>query len=171
MRKENTKQDLPCPCHSGIALDHCCGLYLKEYKSTNVGQIKGAPSAEKLMRSRYTAYALQDYEYVVNTYTKAKAQHLSTDSIREDSQFTQWISLYIIRSTPSTLTSEVEFIAFYKVKSEFYCLHENSQFVKEDGLWKYSTGDILAKTGKIKPHRNNKCICGSGKKFKRCCGM
>jgi SEC-C motif-containing protein len=49
-------------------------------------------------------------------------------------------------------------------------MHELSDFVFEAGKWLYTNGTILKGSGEFTPERNSHCLCGSGKKFKKCCG-
>ncbi|MDT0593560.1 YchJ family protein [Glaciecola petra] len=159
-----------CPCKSGLAFTECCLPFIQAHETTIKNEMSlTPPTPEKLMRSRYCAYAIQNYHYIINTYTASKAKSLSINVIENDCQHTQWLNLQIIHSSESTEKGEVEFVAFYKDKGEFFCMHERSLFIKELGQWKYHTGKVLDKTGKLKPERNKLCLCGSGKKFKRCC--
>ncbi|EEX66852.1 hypothetical protein VCJ_000748 [Vibrio metoecus] len=62
----------------------------------------------------------------------------------------------------------VHFRAFLAQQGQEYCLEERSRFLNEDGRWYYIDGEFpeaLARQG-----RNDPCACGSGKKFKKCCG-
>lgn len=91
------------------------------------------PSAEVLMRSRYTAYALQNEQYLLDSW------HASTrpESISIDPSV-QWIRLSILNSD----NDHVEFVATYRLQGRAHKLHENSRFVFEDGKWFYVDGII-----------------------------
>jgi len=117
----NTKTSNPsCPCGSGKTLAQCCEPFI-ENTST-------APTAEALMRSRYTAYCLQNEAYLLETW------HASTrpDSIELDASI-QWIRLKILNSG----TDRVEFVATYRIQGKAHKLHENSRFVYENQKWFY----------------------------------
>ena len=109
------------------------------------------------MRSRYSAYVLKDNDYL------RKSWHPSTRPAELDvsGDGTPWQRLLIV----SADKEHVEFAAFYQGGQ----LHERSRFVCEGGQWFYLDGESLPpieeKTG-----RNAPCPCGSGKKYKRCCG-
>lgn len=163
-----------CPCKSGLKLHECCMPFIENiHLSMNSEIALSAPTPESLMRSRYTAYVLQHYDYIVATYVSSKAKTLSAKAMQKESENTHWLNLQVVSSSQSLQSGEVEFIVYYKEKYKesglFYCMHELSTFIIEDGHWKYETGKMLSKTGKIKPERNKPCLCGSGKKFKRCC--
>ena len=69
---------------------------------------------------------------------------------------------------------EVEFKAFYQDKKDNLQIHhEQSVFKKEEGAWFYVSGKIVpsSKSEVISINRNAPCPCGSGKKFKKCCGV
>ena len=88
------------------------------------------------MRSRYTAYALQNEQYLLDSW------HASTrpESIDLDPA-AKWIRLNILNSNKD----HVEFIATYRLQGKAYKLHEISSFVFEDGKWFYLDGVINSK--------------------------
>lgn len=85
------------------------------------------------MRSRFTAYTLQDYTYILASWHPTTRPDLST--LEKDSK-TQWIRLKIIQATDNT----VEFKAYFKIQGKAYHLHERSRFQKIDGQWYYIDG-------------------------------
>ncbi|MEG3766943.1 YchJ family protein [Alteromonas sp. 14N.309.X.WAT.G.H12] len=128
--------------------------------------MKTATTPESLMRSRFTAYALSDYDYILATYTLASRANLTVDDLRTAAAHTAWLTLNIV-ALPSS--QQVEFIAWYSEKGKLGRLHETSSFILENEAWRYHSGDLHPDTGYIKKGRNEPCICGSGKKFKQCC--
>lgn len=125
------------------------------------------------MRSRYTAYVVKDVGYLLRTW------HPSTRPADLDpATIADWQSLQIIRTEKGLATDNegiVEFIATALSQQKILSLHEVSRFVKEDGHWFYVDGDIKknsppAAHAAKKAGRNDPCPCGSGKKFKKCCG-
>ncbi|MEP2653685.1 MAG: YchJ family metal-binding protein [Paraglaciecola sp.] len=151
-----------CFCCSNIAFEYCCKPILTE--------VKKAANSEALMRSRFTAYVLKDYAYILDTYAKKPRQNLSIQELAQSAENTQWLSLQVIGHSANLVTSQVEFKAFYKIGECFYVLHELSDFVLEDEKWRYSKGNLFKNSGEFKPQRNSQCLCGSGKKYKKCCG-
>ena len=118
------------------------------------------------MRSRYSAYALGELEYLkASWHPDFRPKNLSIDAqIR-------WLGLEVIEQTQSGEQATVEFEARLLVDGRVDALHEKSRFVCQQGRWLYTDGDPLAPTfSPWKPGRNEDCPCGSGKKFKRCCG-
>lgn len=125
-----------------------------------------AENAEQLMRSRYTAYVLGDSDYLSQTW---QAQQRPAD-MRLDPGL-KWLRLDILGGDQGEDVASVEFEARFLNQGRVEALHESSRFVREQGRWLYTTGDMLASTFEPwKPGRNEACPCGSGRKFKRCCG-
>lgn len=148
-----------CPCGSGADFSDCCGPYLQG--------LSPAPTAAALMRSRYTAYTLRDAAYVLRTWHPSSRPPV-LDLANDDSD---WLGLALLnreRGQPDDTEGVVEFIARYRQGGSDRQLHEISRFVREDGCWLYLDGS--AGTRKTRPGRNDPCSCGSGKKFKKCCG-
>jgi SEC-C motif domain protein len=121
-----------CPCGSGQDFSDCCGRYL------DGGEV--APTAEALMRSRYTAYALQHEDYLLVTwYANTRPAQLG---LAEEAP-TKWIGLDVKRHERQDENHAiVEFVARYKVNGRAHRLHETSRFVREGGRWYYVDGDI-----------------------------
>lgn len=125
----------PCPCGASADYTRCCGRYLDEGLP--------APTAEALMRSRYTAYTQGREDYLQATWHPAhRPESLNLD---EDAA-TKWLGLTIKACCSVDAThATVEFVARYKIGGRAYRLHETSRFALEDGHWFYTDGDIHPK--------------------------
>ena len=154
-----------CPCGSQESYAKCCGTYIE---GTQIPD-----SAEKLMRSRYSAYVLEDNDYLLKTW------HPSTrpknNPIDNEDADTTWTKLEVLRTDKGLKNDTdgiVEFIAQCEIKGNASHLHETSNFLHEDGRWYYVDAQpqqpVRRKTPKI--GRNDPCSCGSNKKYKKCCG-
>ncbi|BDX06758.1 YchJ family protein [Planctobacterium marinum] len=151
-----------CYCCSGRPFDTCCKPLLNG--------VEHAINAEQLMRSRYSAYKLSKFDYILDTYGEAQKSQLSIEQLRDSAQDTIWIGLDVVGFKPvSESQAYVEFKAFYKDNNQFFQMHEISEFEYQQGFWKYTTGQMQEDSGKIKLSRNAPCPCQSGKKFKQCC--
>ncbi len=156
-----------CPCGSGADFGECCGPLLD-----------GAPAstAEALMRCRFTAYAIGDLDYIENTHAKEVRDGFNRSVAESTAASMEWVSLEI-RETSGGLedddTGMVEFAARFKQDGTLQVHHEQSSFRREEGRWMYVDGKMNPK-GKPrrveKVGRNEPCPCGSGKKYKKCCG-
>lgn len=124
------------------------------------------------MRSRYTAYALRDGAYLQATWDVTKRPE-RIDFSREN---IEWLRLEITETKKGGMSDSkglVTFKAFYSQEGEEYVMNEISRFVKHEGRWFYLDGTIksIGKiNGQVNLGKNAPCSCGSGKKFKRCCG-
>ncbi len=146
-----------CPCHSGQRFDQCCDRFISHREQPE--------NAHQLMRSRYCAYSLADREYILETWhADFRPRQFSID------RRICWIGLDIIARDEQGTRAMVEFEARLMLENIVEALHERSAFVRTDGQWLYTTGDIMTPSfAPWKPGRNESCPCGSGLKFKRCC--
>jgi len=157
-----------CPCGSLKQYQDCCGKYISGEAA--------APTAEALMRSRYSAYVKNQFSYVYDTYYSKTKTHFDLSSIEAQAEHIRWISLEI-ESTEQGKESDtkgvVTFSASHEINGQIHYLNERSYFEKEDGVWRYVNGETKLSTTAAKSEkvgRNDPCPCGSGKKFKKCCG-
>ena len=163
----NTKST-KCPCGSHKHYDDCCGLYIS-------GQ-ENAPTAEALMRSRYSAYVKEAFPYVYDTYHSNTKQHFTLEAIEAQSKQITWLGLRIIETENGLDNDEkgiVRFSASHSINDKTHYLNERSFFSKEDGKWRYVNGETQLTTTAAnadKVGRNDPCPCNSGLKYKKCCG-
>ena len=153
-----------CLCGSGSSYAECCRRF-------HVNEAV-APSAEALMRSRFTAYALRNIEYLLATWDAAK-RPTGIDFSKETAQWHTLLILSCRKGGALDNKGVVEFKAFYKQDDDEYFMHEISRFVKTGQRWFYVDGIVKAVSkvaASTDTGRNAACACGSGKKFKRCCG-
>ncbi|MEH6471911.1 MAG: YchJ family protein [Halopseudomonas sp.] len=152
-----------CPCGSLVSYQQCC--------QPAINGSRPAATAEALMRSRYSAYALGEVDYLIATTHPDFRQGLNRQSLLEDKQQIRWLQLQIISAQAGAHDDdqgEVSFIATFSEQGHFAALQERSRFLRIDQRWYYCDGHTSIKT--VKPERNAPCLCGSGRKFKRCCG-
>lgn len=158
-----------CPCGSELSYEKCC-----EPAHTGTTPSK---TAEALMRSRYSAYVKNCIDYLGDSLHPEHKEDWSADDTKQWAQNSEWLSLEII-STEAGLESDnegiVEFAANFKEGNQKSRHHETSRFQKIDGKWYYVDGEtpkpqtVRNETPKV--GRNEPCPCGSGKKYKKCCG-
>ncbi len=158
-----------CPCGSGLSLENCCGPLIHDGKP--------AATAEALMRSRYTSHVLGEYEYLNTSMHPSVRGTDSVDDIEQWSSKLEWKGLEILaieNGGENDTTGEVEFVARYTLSGVPQQLHEHSVFQKEGDYWFYVDGKVRGhetfRRENPKVGRNDPCTCGSGKKFKKCCG-
>ena len=155
-----------CPCGSGHSYLDCCGPFISHEKFP--------ATPEQLMRSRYTAYTQVNMDYLQETMKSPASDHFELQSSQTWAEKSKWLGLIIINTSQDENRGTVEFIATYTVDNQKYTLHEISEFKQEDGKWYYVDGVHPVQTSHSniaeKIGRNDPCPCGSGKKFKKCCG-
>lgn len=132
-------------------------------------------TAEELMRSRYHAYTIADINYIVETHDPATRGEIDRNETEEWAKTSEWMGLEILNVEAGTESDDqgiVEFKAVFKDAEGEQVHHEKSAFVKIDGQWFYHGWMPLQQTivKDKKVGRNDSCPCGSGKKYKKCCG-
>ncbi|HOY33584.1 MAG TPA: YchJ family metal-binding protein [Piscinibacter sp.] len=128
-----TTANAPCPCGTGQPYAQCCGRY-------HAGALHlQAPDAERLMRSRYSAYTMGLADYLLATW------HASTRpaALEPDPPGLKWLGLDLrhhARQDEDHAT--VSFVARSKLGGRAHRLQETSRFVRELGRWYYVDGDV-----------------------------
>jgi SEC-C motif-containing protein len=130
------------------------------------------------MRSRYTAYARGDVDYIVNTHDPARTDEVDRKNTEAWSKQSQWLGLEILATDKGGVDDEegvVEFLARYKIKSATISHRERATFQRISGRWYFMDGEEIAGPPIVREGprvgRNDPCPCGSGKKHKKCCGV
>jgi SEC-C motif-containing protein len=158
---------MDCPCGSGRPYDQCCAPFHRGAP---------APTAEALMRSRYSAYALGEIDYLLATHDPSTAGDVDREATARWARESKWLGLQILSAERGAEGDEegvVEFAARFRHGSEEATHLERSVFRRREGRWLYVEGSTPRRAPARKEARaapNDPCPCGSGKKFKRCCG-
>ncbi len=156
-----------CPCGSGLDLSQCCEPYLKGKKM--------APTAEALMRSRYTAFALGELDYVEKTHHESTRKDLDMEGVRSWATNSEWLGLEILgteKGKEKDSEGKVEFKCKFIFNEKPQTHHELSTFTKVGEQWFFVDGvmkNATVRRAEPKVGRNDPCPCGSGKKAKKCC--
>jgi SEC-C motif-containing protein len=158
-----------CYCGSGIEFDECCGAILSGARK--------AESAEALMRARYTAFVTKQVDFLHQSLHPQHRQDHDIAATRRWADNAQWLGLQVVEAhseEEGANEATVEFIATYKEGGIVKPHHEISRFSKLDDQWFYVDGRLVipktATRDQPKVGRNDPCPCGSGKKYKKCCG-
>ncbi len=146
-----------CPCGSNQAYQDCCQAYVD-------GRLP-APTAEALMRSRYSAYTLANVAYIQRSMSGNAALGFNPIEAKQWASQVEWLGLQVFdHQSIDANHATVTFAARFKGVDGIHFIHEKSQFERHDDQWFYTDGETLPL-----PTRNEPCLCGSGKKHKRCC--
>lgn len=174
---------MKCYCGNHQPFEQCCFLIINGSKK--------AETPEQLMRSRYSAYAIKNAQYIYHTYALKSQKEQSIEEIKAWAEQTQWLKL-TIKNTNNCFTANcndlenikditgensslptVEFCALYIHNKSFCQMSEISRFTLESSLgknqWRYLDGEIVEHIEISPPKRNELCLCQSKKKFKHCC--
>jgi len=156
-----------CPCGSGARFADCCEQVINGERESQ--------TAEELMRARYAAFAAGAIDFVVASTHSRTRREIDIPFIREWSQTSVWRGLQIIDTKlvdddKAYVSFEAQFTQHGKDQSH----KEKSLFEREDGKWRFVTGEELknptVRYETARTSRNEPCPCGSGKKYKKCCG-
>lgn len=156
-----------CPCGSGNTYSECCEQIISGSLS--------AITAEQLMRARYSAYVFAKMDFIFDSTHVDHRQGYDHAGTKEWAESAEWLGLEIIdtnRGGVDDSIGEVEFIARFKDKGGDREHHEVGQFKKKDGNWYFTDGSMIKPkpVTVVKIGRNDPCSCGSGMKYKKCCG-
>ena len=151
-----------CPCGTGAPYEACCG---PRHAGT-----RPAETAEALMRSRYSAFARGDADYLARTTTKPTSDAEKVE-LATWAKSVAWLGLEVLsreQGRAGDETGVVEFVARYLEGGHVVSLRERSRFshAADDLRWVYVDGSPTVTKQKVE--RNAPCPCGSGKKFKQC---
>lgn len=158
-----------CHCGSGKNYSECCGLFIskKEVPAT----------AQELMRARYSAFVEVDVDFIMDTASPDQPNAMSREAVKRWAEKTDWKKLEIIsieKGEKGDSTGIVEFKAYSAVDNTIQVHHERASFAKKNGKWFFEDGEPVSPEQIVretpKTGRNDPCPCGSGKKYKKCCG-
>lgn len=158
-----------CPCGSNTDYASCCGPLIQGKQP--------AGTAEQLMRSRYSAYVRKEIPYILTSLHPDHRSNFDEKSTREWAENAEWLGIRILKTTgggADDSEGRVEFAVDYAEQGIRREHREVSRFGKKDGIWYFIEGKTLAARPVVRANpktgRNDACPCGSGRKFKKCCG-
>ncbi len=128
------------------------------------------------MRSRYSAFATGNVDYLSKTLSTGARSDFDAAEAQSTADNAKWLGLEVRGTSGGSEKDEtgtVEFVALFSLNGQRHVHHELAAFEREDGRWVYTTGQINPKEAPrqtVKVGRNEPCPCGSGKKYKKCCG-
>ena len=158
-----------CPCGSEQLFSKCCEPIIS-------GEVL-APTAESLMRSRYSAFVTNNIDYLLESNHPSTRHSIDRTAMAAWAKHSEWLGLEILSTSEGGVDNTdgvVEFRCVYKTQGAEQVLHEYSHFKRVKDRWFYVDGrspsvETIRREGP-KVRRNDPYSCGSGKKFKKCCG-
>lgn len=158
-----------CYCGSGKDFAGCCEPVIKGETS--------ARTPEELMRARFVAHCVKDYGFLVESTHPDHRDGVSESEIAEWATHVNWTGLDVHSATPGETDDAgyVSFTAHFTIKDVAQELREDASFVRVDDQWFYVDGHVYGQDPYVRETprigRNEPCPCGSGKKYKKCCGV
>jgi len=158
-----------CPCSSGKMYPDCCEPLL-------TGSRK-AETAEELLRARYSAHVKLEMDFVKDTTHPDQISRYEPATAKSWAEKSEWDRLEVVDikdGGPDDETANIEFVAHFRQKDKLKTHHEMAHFKRHEGEWFFYDGQgvvpkqVVRKNPKV--GRNDPCPCGSGKKYKKCCG-
>ncbi len=160
---------MQCPCESGKSFKKCCEPFITG--------VKHAETAEQLMRARYTAYTQVEMDFIEKTHDPKTRDETDMEANRKWAESTKWTGLEILETKQGGVDDEVGTVAFKAMFVTDEGLQEHQElslFRKQDGNWYFVDASDPTKQPVVRSEpkvgRNDPCPCGSGKKYKKCCG-
>jgi len=156
-----------CPCGSGATYADCCEPIITGGRT--------AATAEELMRARYSAYVNVATDFLFESNHPDYRKGYDHKGTREWAESAVWEGLEIIGvdgGGADDNAGSVEFIARYREKNAPHAHHERAEFSKHEEKWYFTEGALVKPKPIVseKIGRNDLCPCGSGVKYKKCCG-
>lgn len=156
-----------CPCGSGKSYSDCC--------EPVISGARPAETAEQLMRARYSAYVGVHTDFIFKSTHPDHRKGYDHEGTKEWAENSEWLGLEIVEVRQGGIdddTGEVEFIASFREKGLSRSHHECAQFKRDKGRWFFTDGKLVKPrpVSVAKIGRNDPCTCGSGLKYKKCCG-
>ena len=160
---------MPCICGIGESTEtHCLPIIKGEQQ---------AATAEALMRSRYTAYVLGEVDYILDSLHPDNRNDVDRNATEAWSKKATWKGLEIVSTeagSPTDQAGKVEFIARFEIAGVPQVHHERADFKRSGSRWYFVDGETIGQKPVVREGprigRNDPCTCGSGKKYKKCCG-
>ena len=156
-----------CPCGSGESYATCCEPIITGKQP--------AETAEQLMRARYSAHVKVDVDFLYATTHPDYRENYDHKGTKSWAEKSEWQGLEILGTTAGGSTDdegEVEFMARFRDTEGVRNHHERGQFKRMKNKWPFTEGEMIKSQpiSVTKIGRNDPCPCGSGKKYKKCCG-
>jgi len=156
-----------CPCGSGADYATCCEPIISGKQL--------AATAEQLMRARYSAHVKVEIDFLYDSTHPGHREGYDHKGTRIWAEESEWKGLEILETSqggPDDKEGTVTFIARFRDHKGLRTHHECGHFQRKGSKWLFTEGQMVksAPISSTKIGRNDPCSCGSGKKYKKCCG-
>ena len=127
-----------CPCLSGKEYDTCCGAIISGRQT--------APTAEALMRSRYSAFVKSEISHLKDSLHPDSRSDFDPVSTKDWADNSEWLGLKIINTSGGGENDQegtVEFLTLFRIENVAYEHHELGEFKRLNGIWYYVDGKVI----------------------------
>ena len=141
MKKQKISYDavMKCPCNPGKSFQECCEPLLNGESS--------AETPEELMRSRYSAFATQNIDYIRETTDPQTRLSFDMKANEDWARAAKFTELEILRTQYEGNKGIVEFKAhFQSGQQDPQIHHEISKFRRQAGIWYFREGKVLTES-------------------------
>ena len=154
-----------CPCSSELTFTQCCEPILSG---------RPAASPEALVRARYTAFVKRDFDFIERTHAPEVRDDFNRAEAARLADEVDWTGLRIHSTDDYGTLAEVTYILSFLKGQKPVKGASASKFRKENDEWFYVSSKPAPHVANLrltpKIGRNDPCTCGSGRKYKKCCG-
>jgi SEC-C motif-containing protein len=156
-----------CPCGSGNTYAECCEPVISDSRP--------ATTAEQLMRARYSSYVFAQMDFIFESTHPDYRHDYDHAGTKKWAESAEWQGLEILDTNKGGVddsVGEVEFKAHYLEDGKKREHHEAGHFKRKNSRWYFTEGSMVRQKPLVvaKVGRNTPCACGSGLKYKKCCG-
>ncbi len=138
---------MKCPCGTNKNYSECCEPF-------HSGKAQ-APTAEALMRSRYSAFVKNEMAYLSETTDPQSLGDIDEAANQEWADRATFKGLEILHAEENGTKGKIEFKAHYIIDGDEYSHHEISIFRKQAGVWFFKSGKVKEKVIKEKPGKDS----------------
>lgn len=139
----------------------------------NVSLMIWPNTPKALLETRYKAFVDADIDFLIASHHPDTRDQVDRKSIEDWSKESTWHGLFIESESLKDDKAIITFTVKYSRDFQSFNHREDAEFRKSEDRW-YYFDSVFPKQGMIrnesKVGRNDPCSCGSGKKFKKCCG-
>lgn len=156
-----------CPCGNEMPYENCCQPVISNKQA--------AETPEQLMRARYSAHVKVEVDFLYESTHPDHREGFGHKETKDWAEGSEWYGLEILDTHgggENDKSGVVEFIARFRDKEGRRSHHERAQFLLHKKRWFFTEGAMVKSSPVItaKIGRNDPCPCGSGSKYKKCCG-
>ncbi len=135
----------------------------------------GHQSPRKLLEARYDAFVRGNVDFILETHHPDTRNQVDRQAIESWAKNSKWLGIHFEEEEVKGDKATISFCVRYEKNYETINHRELAEFRMHEGRWYYYDSEFPKATPEkreeTKVGRNDLCVCGSGKKYKKCCGV